>query len=137
MTDANETATATFDQTTNQNQKDFNDGLDSDNYEDNVDMGETDGMIGEGVNNAEDDMGDLLNQNSTVESKTFKIYEKSRSLDEQQSEIDRKQEELHTKQKQIEMGIQKNRYRRNMIWFLILANLVLLGVIFFFWKSAE
>jgi hypothetical protein len=76
----------------------------------------------------------LLNTNNEIERKTFQIYEKSKSLDIQQNEIEKRREELHSRQKQIEMGIQKNRYRRNVIVFLILINLLMIGAIYYFFS---
>jgi hypothetical protein len=77
----------------------------------------------------------LLNTNNEIERKTFQIYEKSKSLDIQQNEIEKRKEELHSRQKQIEMGVQKNRYRRNVIIFLIIINLVMLGAIYYFFNQ--
>ena len=77
----------------------------------------------------------LLNTNNEIERKTFQIYEKSKSLDIQQNEIEKRREELHSRQKQIEMGVQKNRYRRNVIIFLILINLIMLGAIYYFFNQ--
>jgi len=77
----------------------------------------------------------LLNTNNEIERKTFQIYEKSKSLDIQQNEIEKRREELHSRQKQIEMGIQKNRYRRNVIIFLIIINLLMLGAIYYFFNQ--
>ena len=77
----------------------------------------------------------LLNTNNEIERKTFQIYEKSKSLDIQQNEIERRKEELHSRQKQIEMGVQKNRYRRNVIIFLIIINLIMLGAIYYFFNQ--
>lgn len=78
----------------------------------------------------------LLNTNNEIERKTFQIYEKSKSLDIQQNEIEKRREELHSRQKQIEMGIQKNRYRRNVIIFLIIINLLMLGAIYYFFNQS-
>lgn len=78
----------------------------------------------------------LLNTNNEIERKTFQIYEKSKSLDIQQNEIEKRKEELHSRQKQIEMGVQKNRYRRNVIIFLIIINLIMLGAIYYFFNQS-
>ena len=90
----------------------------------------------EQVKSEEGDIGrDLLDTNTAIERKTFQIYEKSKTLDEQNAEISRKQEELHNKQKQIEMGIQKNRYRRNVIIFLTIVNLIMLVIVYKFYNK--
>ncbi len=73
-------------------------------------------------------------QTDLIEKKTFKIYEKSKLLEQQNQELQEKTEELYSKQKQIEMGIQKNRYRRNFILFLLFINIVLIAAIYFFMK---
>lgn len=88
------------------------------------------------VKSQEGDIGtQLLDTSSAIERKTFQIYEKSKTLDVQNDEIARKQEELHNKQKQVEMGIQKNRYRRNVIIFLTVVNLLMLIALWKFYNS--
>ena len=90
----------------------------------------------EQVKTQEGDIGSqLLDANSAIERKTFQIYEKSKTLDLQNDEISRKQEELHSKQKQVEMGVQKNLYRRNVIIFLTIVNLIMLVVLYYFYNS--
>lgn len=84
----------------------------------------------------EGDIGNqLLDTSTAIERKTFQIYEKSKTLDIQNDEIARKKEELHNKQKQVEMGIQKNRYRRNVIIFLTIVNLLMLIALYMFYNS--
>lgn len=84
----------------------------------------------------EGDVGNqLLDTSTAIERKTFQIYEKSKTLDVQNDEIVRKQEELHNKQKQVEMGIQKNRYRRNVIIFLTVVNILMLIALWKFYNS--
>jgi len=77
----------------------------------------------------------LFDTSSAIERKTFSIYDKSKNLDIQQDEITRKKDELHSKQKQIEMGIQKNKYRRNVIIVLIIVNILMILAIFAFYMS--
>jgi hypothetical protein len=92
----------------------------------------------EQVRASESDVGNqLLDTNTAIERKTFQIYEKSKTLNLQNDEISRKQQELHNRQKQIEMGVEKNRYRRNVIIFLTIVNLVMLGLIYKFYSSAS
>jgi len=90
------------------------------------------------VKASQSDVGNqLLDTNSAIERKTFQIYEKSKTLDLQNNEISRKQEELHNRQKQIEMGVQKNKYRRNVIIFLTIVNIIMLGLIYKFYSSSS
>jgi len=77
----------------------------------------------------------LLETNVAIERKTFQIYEKSKTLDKQKNEIQHKQQELSNRQKQIEMGVQKNKYRRNVIIFLTVINLIMLALIYKFYNS--
>jgi len=77
----------------------------------------------------------ILETNNAIERKTFQIYEKSKTLDLQNAEIERKRTELHNRQKQIEMGIQKNRYRRNVIIFLTIINIIMLIAVYRFYYS--
>jgi hypothetical protein len=87
------------------------------------------------VKSSESDIGNqLLDTNSAIERKTFQIYEKSKTLDLQNDEITRKQQELHNRQKQIEMGVQKNTYRRNVIIFLTIVNIIMLALIYYFYN---
>lgn len=77
----------------------------------------------------------LFDTSTAIERKTFSIYDKSKNLDIQHDEISRKKDELHSKQKQIEMGIQKNKYRRNVIIVLIVVNILMILAIFAFYMS--
>ena len=77
----------------------------------------------------------LFDTSATIERKTFSIYDKSKNLDIQQDEILLKRDELHSKQKQIEMGVQKNKYRRNVIIVLIIVNILMILAIFAFYMS--
>ena len=88
------------------------------------------------VKSQQSDAGNqLLDTNTAIERKTFQIYEKSKTLDLQTDQISRKKQELTNRQKQIEMGSQKNRYRRNVIIFLSIVNLVMLALIYKFYSS--
>jgi hypothetical protein len=78
----------------------------------------------------------ILESSEAIERKTFQIYEKAKTLDIQQDLINRKNEELHSKKKQIEMGIQKNKYRRNLIFVLIALNIILIASLYFFYVKA-
>jgi uncharacterized membrane protein len=78
----------------------------------------------------------ILESSEAIERKTFQIYEKAKTLDIQQDLISRKNEELHSKKKQIEMGVQKNLYRRNLIFFLIALNILLIISLYFFYVKA-
>ncbi len=79
----------------------------------------------------------LLETNTAIERKTFQIYEKARKLDKQKKENQNKQQELTNRKKQIEMGVQKNKYRRNVIIFLTVVNLVMLALIYKFYNSTS
>ena len=88
------------------------------------------------IKNQEGNVGQqLFDTSSAIERKTFSIYDKSKNLDIQQDEIARKRDELYSKQKQIEMGIQKNKYRRNVIIVLIIVNILMILAIFAFYMS--
>ncbi len=88
------------------------------------------------VKSQQSDAGNqLLDTNTAIERKTFQIYEKSKTLDLQTDQISRKRQELINRQKQIEMGVQKNRYRRNVIIFLTIINIVMLALIYKFYSS--
>jgi hypothetical protein len=91
----------------------------------------------EQVKSQPNDVGSqLLETNNAIERKTFQIYEKSKTLDKQKNLIQQKQQELVNRQKQIEMGVQKNKYRRNVIIFLTIINLVMLALIYKFYNSS-
>jgi len=78
----------------------------------------------------------ILESSEAIERKTFQIYEKAKTLDIQQDLISRKNDELHSKKKQIEMGVQKNKYRRNLIFVLIALNILLILSLYFFYVKA-
>jgi len=77
----------------------------------------------------------VLDASTNIEKKTFQIYDKAKTLDLQQDIIQRKNEELHSKKRQIEMGVQKNKYRRNLILFLLALNALILVSIYYFYKK--
>jgi len=88
------------------------------------------------IKNQESNVGQqLFDTSSAIERKTFSIYDKSKNLDIQHDEIARKRDELYSKQKQIEMGVQKNKYRRNVIIVLIIVNILMILAIFAFYMS--
>jgi len=90
----------------------------------------------EQVKSQQSDAGNqLLDTNTAIERKTFQIYEKSKTLDVQTDQIAGKRQELINRQKQIEMGVQKNRYRRNVIIFLTIVNILMLALIYKFYSS--
>jgi hypothetical protein len=72
-----------------------------------------------------------------IQNKTLQIYEKAKLLDLQKDKIDRKNEELQSKKRQIEMGVQKNKYRRNIIILLIILNIVILSLFYYFYKKTS
>jgi len=76
----------------------------------------------------------LLTASQSIENYTRQIYEKSGDLQRQQNELIRKKDELHSKQKQVEMGVQKNRYRRNLIVILTILNIIMIGIIYYFYN---
>lgn len=78
----------------------------------------------------------LLTASQSIENYTRQIYEKSGDLQRQQNELIRKKDELHSKQKQVEMGVQKNRYRRNLIVILTILNIIMIGIIYYFYNKS-
>jgi len=96
----------------------------------NIIMGLINNRASVGGNNA------LLAAAQSINEYTRQIYEKSNKLQLQQNELERKKEELHSKQKQVEMGVQKNRYRRNLIVILTILNIIMIGVIYYFYNKS-
>jgi hypothetical protein len=78
----------------------------------------------------------LLTASQSIENYTRQIYQKSENLQRQQNELIRKKDELHSKQKQVEMGVQKNRYRRNLIVILTILNIIMIGIIYYFYNKS-
>ena len=80
--------------------------------------------------------GSLLTAAQSIENYTRQIYEKSGDLQRQQNELILKKDELHSKQKQVEMGVQKNRYRRNLIVILTILNIFMIAIIYYLYNRS-
>ena len=76
----------------------------------------------------------IIAAGQTIQNYTRQIYEKTGDLQRQQKELILKKDELHSKQKQVEMGVQKNRYRRNLIIILTILNIAMIAVIYYFYN---
>ena len=68
-------------------------------------------------------------QNNTINSKQKKIKEKDLSIKQQSVLIDEKTKILNSRIRQIELGVQKNIYKRNIMWLYVVLNIFLILVV--------
>ena len=70
-------------------------------------------------------------QTKDIENKTKTIYQKNNLIGEQTKIIDDRNKIMNSRVKQIQAGIEKNLYKRNVMYFLIAVNIIVLAVLFF------
>ena len=80
----------------------------------------------------------IKSQSDNIKTKAKKIREKEISITQQNVLLDEKNKILNSRTRQIELGISKNIYKRNLMWFLIIINIILvIGVIIFIIYSSK
>jgi hypothetical protein len=63
-------------------------------------------------------------QSKNINEKSSKIKEKDQHILEQSKIIDEKNKLLNSRTRQIELGITKNKYKRNVMWMLVIVNII-------------
>lgn len=71
----------------------------------------------------------ISSQSDNIKNKAKKIREREKSIGEQQNLIEEKNKILNSRTRQIELGISKNIYKRNVMWFLVIINIILVLVV--------
>ena len=71
----------------------------------------------------------ISKQTAEIKEKTMLIHDKNRKILVQDQDIDEKQDMMDTKDGQIEFGSQRNFYKRNVMYLLIVLNVIVLSVI--------
>ena len=77
----------------------------------------------------------IVIQKAGVNSKTSEIYKKNKVLKGQNSDIDRKRNELITKDRQNEFTLQRNNYRFNIMYSLIITDIVLITGLYYVYSK--
>ena len=77
----------------------------------------------------------LNNLNIAVQSKTDFIHRKNKNIELQDHEINRNDLELKSKKRQIDYNMSRISYRRMMLIFLVLVNIVLASAFFYLSKK--
>ena len=76
----------------------------------------------------------IKNQTQDIENKTLSITKKNQLINKQTNLIDERNQIMNSRVRQIELGVSKNVYKRNIMYFLIFVNVVvvsiLLGIIY-------
>jgi hypothetical protein len=76
----------------------------------------------------------IKQQTQDIESKTKAIEQKNKMINSQTEYIDDKNRIMNSRERQIELGVQKNIYKRNIMYFLVFVNVlvlcILLGIIY-------
>lgn len=76
-------------------------------------------------------------QEKNITSKNKDINVKNSQIKEQLEEIEKRREELDTKNRMIETSIQRNRYKSNVMYLLIIVSIILSIVIGFIMMKAQ
>ena len=76
----------------------------------------------------------IKQQTQDIEAKTKAIEQKNKMINHQTEFIDDKNRIMNSRERQIELGVQKNIYKRNIMYFLVFVNLlvlcILIGIIY-------
>jgi hypothetical protein len=76
----------------------------------------------------------IKQQTQDIEGKTKAIEQKNSMINSQTEFIDDKNRIMNSRERQIELGVQKNIYKRNIMYFLVFVNVlvlcILLGIIY-------
>ena len=87
--------------------------------------------ITQGILKNNKDTQSLINdQTLDIENKTRAIRKKNILIDKQSNVIDEKNKILNSRERQIELGIGKNIYKRNIMYLLIFINVIVLIILF-------
>ena len=76
----------------------------------------------------------IKQQTQDIEAKTMAIEQKNKMINNQTEVIDDKNRIMNSRERQIELGVSKNIYKRNIMYFLVVVNVlvlfILLGIIY-------
>jgi hypothetical protein len=85
-------------------------------------------------NNNKTTNGLIKEQTNDIENKTLSIQKKNQLINKQTNLIDERNQIMNSRVRQIELGVSKNVYKRNIMYFLIFVNVlvvsILLGIIY-------
>ncbi len=70
-------------------------------------------------------------QTKDIQNKTMAIQMRNKQISEQGKIIDDRNGIMNSRTRQIQMGVEKNLYKRNIMYFLIFINIVVLVILFF------
>ena len=71
----------------------------------------------------------IKNQTKDIENKTLSIHKKNLLINKQTDLIDERNSIMNSRVRQIELGVSKNVYKRNIMYFLILVNVVVISIL--------
>ena len=72
----------------------------------------------------------INNQNKDIENKTMSIQQKNNLISEQTKVIDERNRIMNSRSRQIQIGVEKNIYKRNIMYFLIFVNVIVIIILF-------
>lgn len=70
-------------------------------------------------------------QQGLVNVKANSIRAKAQIVDQQSNKVQERNVILSSRKRQVELGVQKNRYKRNVMYFLIFVNIIVLMILFY------
>ena len=77
----------------------------------------------------------ILQQNEIINRKTIEIHNQNKVLSKLDKDLASKKLSIITKNRQLETGKGKNFYKRNIMIFLIILNVIIIGAIYYLIKS--
>ena len=72
----------------------------------------------------------IKNQSKDIENKTKSILIKNKLITEQTKIIDDRNSVMNSRSRQIQLGVEKNIYKRNIMYFLIFVNIIVIIILF-------
>ena len=72
----------------------------------------------------------IKNQTKDIENKTRSIQNKNKLITEQTKVIDERNNIMNSRSRQIQLGVEKNIYKRNIMYFLIFVNIIVIIILF-------
>lgn len=72
----------------------------------------------------------IAKQTNDIENKTRSILKKNQDINNQTSVLLEKNKIMDSRRRQIEMGIEKNLYKRNIMYVLVFVNVIVLAILF-------
>ena len=71
----------------------------------------------------------IKTQEQSISTKNNNIYKRNNQITNQFNNITERTDELKSKERQIETGVERNQFKRNTMYFMILLNILIIGTL--------